>query len=82
MESAIAAFAAEAAAGNPAMPDARRALETLFTDENAPGPVKASHFVFGQVTPNESAEMRERRLQVRQDVVSAAAALSAACRSS
>lgn len=34
MESAIAAFAAEAAAGNPAMPDARRALEIHSTDES------------------------------------------------
>lgn len=56
MESAIAAFAAEAAAGNPAMPDARRALETLFTDENAPGPVKAVHLVLGPATPGESAD--------------------------
>ena len=80
MEATIAAFAVEAAAGNPTIPDARRALETLFTDENAPGPVKAAHFVLGPATPGESADTRDRRLQLRQDVVSAAAKLSAACR--
>ncbi len=42
-EAAIAAFACEAQAGNPALPDARRALDTLFADENAPGPIKAAH---------------------------------------
>lgn len=80
MESAIESFGAEAAAGNPAVPDARRALDTLFIDENAPGPVKAAHFVLGTASPSESADIRGRRLQLRQDVVSAAAALTAACR--
>jgi hypothetical protein len=75
MEAAIAAFAAEAAANNPAMPDARRALETLFTAENDPGPVKAAHFVLGLSKPGESADTRVRRLQLRQDMTSAATAL-------
>ena len=77
-EAAIAAFAAEAAACNPAMPDARRAMQTLFTDENAPGPVKAAHFVYGPVTAGESADTRLRRLQLRQDVLSVTAAFMAA----
>ncbi|MBC8010086.1 MAG: hypothetical protein H7067_08315 [Burkholderiales bacterium] len=77
-QAAIAAFGAEAAAGNPAMPDARRALETLFADENAPGPVKAAHFVYGPVAPGEAADTRLRRLQLRQDVVGVTAALMAA----
>ena len=74
-EEAIAAFAAEATANNPAMPDARRALETLFTDENAPGPVKAAHFVLGPVVVGESSGTVLRRQQVRQDMFFAAAAL-------
>lgn len=74
-DAAIAAFAAEVAAANPAMPDARRALETLFADENAPGPVKAAHFVHGASQPGESADLRMSRLQVRQDMQFAADAL-------
>lgn len=74
-DAAIAAFAAEVAEENPAMPDARRALETLFADENAPGPVKAAHFVHGASQPGESADLRMSRLQVRQDMQSAADAL-------
>jgi hypothetical protein len=69
-EAAVAAFAAESAAGNPAVPDARLALETLFTDENAPGPVKAAHFVYGSVVPDESTDTRLHRLQLRQDALS------------
>jgi hypothetical protein len=74
-DAAIAAFAAEVAAENPAMPDAKRALETLFADENAPGPVKAAHFVHGASQPGESADLRMSRLQVRQDMQLAADAL-------
>lgn len=74
-EAAIAAFAAEARAANPAMPDARRALETLFADENAPGPVKAAHFVLGPVRADEASDTRLRRQQISQDMVFAVAAL-------
>jgi hypothetical protein len=74
-EAAIAAFACEAQAGNPALPDARRALDTLFADENAPGPIKAAHFVRGAVQPGESADTHLSRLQLRQDMAFAAAAL-------
>ena len=74
-DAAIAAFAAEVSAENPAMPDAKHALETLFADENAPGPVKAAHFVHGASQPGESADLRMSRLQVRQDMQFAADAL-------
>jgi hypothetical protein len=73
-EAVINAFAADASACNPAMPDACRAMQTLFTDENAPGPVKAAHFFYGPVTAGESGDTRLRRLQLRQDVVSVTAA--------
>jgi len=72
---ALGAFAAEARSSNPAMPDARRALEELFDDESAPGPIKAGNFVFGAESPRDSADSRTLRLQVRQDMVSAAQAL-------
>jgi hypothetical protein len=55
-EAAIAAFAAESVARNPAIPDARLALKTLFADESAPGPVKAAHFVYGPLAAGESTE--------------------------
>ncbi len=74
-QAAIAAFAIEAAAGNPAFPDARRALETLFADDASPGPVKAAHFVQGPVQPGESADIRFRRLQLRQDALTLGEAL-------
>lgn len=74
-EAAIASFAAEAKANNPAMPDAHLALETLFADENAPGPVKAAHFVLGPVQVGESSDTALRRQQVRQDMAFAAAEL-------
>ena len=74
-EAAIAAFVCEAQAGNPALPEARRALDTLFADENAPGPITAAHFVRGTVQPGESAETHLSRLQLRQDMALATAAL-------
>ncbi|MCC5841881.1 MAG: hypothetical protein JJT96_17330 [Opitutales bacterium] len=75
MEAAVAAFAAEATAQNPAMPDARRALETFFRDENAPGPTKAAHFVLGPAAPGEAEDTRLRRLDLRRDMTLAASAL-------
>jgi hypothetical protein len=78
---AVDAFATEAKAGNPAFPDAQRALETLFSAEDSPGPVKAAHFVFGPPGASDSADVRMRRLQVRQDAVSAGLMLSKAIRS-
>lgn len=69
---AVAGFAMEAVAGNPAFADAKRALETLFVDERSPGPVKAAHFVFGEALVAETEDTQTRRLQVQQDTLSAA----------
>ncbi|MFA5263420.1 MAG: hypothetical protein WC378_06305 [Opitutaceae bacterium] len=66
-EAAVQAFAQEAKLNNPAFPDARTALETLFTAEDGPGPVRAAHFVFGPPSASDSADIRTRRLQVQQD---------------
>jgi len=43
-----------------------------FTNENAPGPVKASHFVLGPAAPEESADTQFLRASIRQDMVDAA----------
>jgi hypothetical protein len=67
---AVEAFAVEAKFGNPAFPDAKRALDTLFVDEGSPGPVKAAHFVFGPLRADDSDDTRTRRLLVQQDAVS------------
>ena len=72
---AVAAFADEVRLGNPACPDALRTLREHFGSETAPGPVKASHFVLGQMTSGESEDTRFRRLTLRQDTVDAAAVL-------
>jgi hypothetical protein len=74
-QAALDAFAVEARANNPAFPDARLALETLFAGEDSPGAVKAAHFVFGPQTTQDSSDQRTRRLQVQQDMVGAAQAL-------
>lgn len=72
---AIAAFKAETKQQNPATPDALRALKTLFSNEDSPGPMKASHFVLGPKTLRESNQTIERRLLIRQDMVDIAQAL-------
>ncbi len=72
---AIAGFAEEVRSGNPACPDALRTLREHFTNEISPGPVKASHFVLGQVAPGEPADTRFLRTTLRQDMVDAAAQL-------
>jgi len=69
---AVTAFAEEVRVGNPACPDAFRSLKDHFADENAPGPVKASHFVLGQPQPGESEDTRFLRTRIRQDTVDAA----------
>lgn len=74
-DAAIAAFSEEVHLGNPACPDALRTLQEHFTDESSPGSVKASHFVLGQATPGESADIRFTRTTLRQDMVDAAAQL-------
>jgi hypothetical protein len=50
-------------------------LKEHFVHESSPGPVKASHFVFGQISPNESEDARFRRVVLRQEMVDAAAQL-------
>ena len=72
---AAAAFAEEVRVGNPACPDALRSLKEHFIHESSPGPVKASHFLFGQASPSESEDLRVRRVVLRQDMVDAAAQL-------
>jgi hypothetical protein len=74
-QAAVTAFAEEVRVDNPACPDALRSLKEHFIRESSPGPVKASHFVFGQVSANESEDLRFRRLVLRQDMVDAAAQL-------
>ena len=72
---AVTAFAEEVRVGNPACPDALHSLKEHFIHESSPGPVKASHFVFGQTSPNQSEDVRFRRVVLRQDMVDAAAQL-------
>jgi hypothetical protein len=72
---AIAAFAEEVRVGNTACPDALRSLKEHFANESSPGPVKASHFVLGEVLPGESADVRFVRTTIRQDMVGVAALL-------
>ncbi|WP_043588746.1 hypothetical protein [Geminisphaera colitermitum] len=66
-EAAVQAFTREAKENNPAFPDARISLETLFATEDSHGPVKAAHFAFGPPSVSDSADIRMRRLQVQQD---------------
>ena len=75
-----AAFAEEVRVANTACPDALRSLEAHSTGESSPGPVKASHFVLGQVVPGESADTRFLRTSIRQDMVDVAAKLLRAVR--
>ena len=72
---AITAFAEEVHLGNPACTDALRTLKEHFQTETSPGPVKASHFVFGQAQPGESEDTKFLRATLRQDMVDAAAQL-------
>lgn len=78
--SAVEAFGREAQANNPAFPDARQALETLFLDANSPGPIKAANFIFGPPRATDSDDTRARRLQVQQDARIAAQTLLKAIR--
>jgi len=69
---AVTAFAEEVGLGNPACPGALQTLHEHFANENAPGPVKSSHFVLGPATPGETADTRFLRASTRQDTVDAA----------
>jgi hypothetical protein len=68
---AVAAFAEEVQEGNPACPEAVECLHRHFSDEGASAPVRAAHFVLGAASPGESPALREQRLRIQQDVVSA-----------
>jgi hypothetical protein len=76
---AVQAFAAEGVAQNPAFPDAQQALNELFQDERSPGPIKAAGFVFGAPRSRDSEDLRMRRIQVQQDMRTAASLLIKAC---
>lgn len=71
-DAAIHAFAEEVRLGNSVFPDALRTLEEHFSNESAPGPVKASHFVLGPAVPDESEDSIFRRVTIRQDMVDVA----------
>ncbi len=71
-EAAIHAFAGEAKLNNPAMPDALRCLRMHFSTENASAPVRAAHFICGQKTADEPADIAFHRTRIQQDVVDAA----------
>jgi len=75
---AVHAFAVEARSGNPAFPDAQRALDTLYIDESSSGPMRAAHFVFGAPRSDDSDDLRLRRLHVQQDAVTTALMLKKA----
>lgn len=71
-EAAIASFTEELQQGNTASPDALRALQQLFANEDSPGPAKASHFVLGGAGPHESEDVKYRRASIRQEMVDVA----------
>lgn len=78
IEAAIAAFAEEVRLENPACPDALETLAQDFQSPASPGPAKASHFVCGDRSRNESEDSKFIRNTIRQDMVDAAAKLIAA----
>jgi hypothetical protein len=72
---AVAAFAGEVQANNPACADAIACPNQHFRDEQSPAPVRAASFVLGEAVPGEVEDIRLRRLQIQQDVVDAGALL-------
>jgi len=77
IQAALDGFPEEVRSGNRACADAIKCLKTLFADENAPGPVRASHFLLGPPGTNTGADEDFRRIQIRQQMVDVAAALRA-----
>jgi hypothetical protein len=77
---AIAAFAEEARAGNPACAEATACLTQHFADERSSAPIRAANFVFGEPISSESDDARLRRQQVQQQVVDAGQMLLSAIR--
>ena len=80
LAAAAAAFAEEGGAKNPAFREARACLKSQFQSDDAAGPVRAAHFIFGELQAGDSDDTRLRRLQVQQDVVSFGLALLGAAR--
>ncbi len=78
IQDAIVGFAEEVRAGNRACIDARTCLETMFKDERAPGPVRASHFLLGEQRVDEHSDLSFRRNKIRQQMVDVAKALKGA----
>lgn len=68
---AIKGFGEEVSLNNPACTDALISLEADFAQDDSPGPVKAALFALGD-TFGESAEKKERRLLIRQEMRQAA----------
>ena len=71
-DSVNAAFAEEVRLEKPACPDALRTLREHFSSETSPGPVKASHFVQGEIETGESEDIRFERATILQHMVDAA----------
>lgn len=69
---AIAGFAAEVNAGNPAIGDALDCLRKHYAEETSAGPVATATFVEGPGTAGEPEEAALRRLQVQQEAVDGA----------
>ncbi len=78
IEQAIAGFVDEVSQNNPACRDAITSLQQHFGNENDSGPMRASHFVFGELVRSESSDTRLKRTLIRQDMVDLAQALLAA----
>ena len=74
-KAAIEAFAQEAESENPACPDAVESLRQDFLSENASAPVRAAHFVLGEVSRTENKEIKLRRTLIKQDMVDIATEL-------
>ena len=72
---AVEGFAKEVRAGNRACVDAVTCLKTHFANENAPGPVRASHFLLGAPRDSRKGDDELRRMQIRQQMVDVAQAL-------
>lgn len=69
---AVAAFAEEVRAGNPACADARACLARHFDGPVSPAPAKAAYFAYGERTPGEPADQAFRRAQIANEMVMAA----------
>ncbi|MBN2234352.1 MAG: hypothetical protein JW706_04325 [Opitutales bacterium] len=74
-DAALEGFATEVDAGNPACPDALKALRDNFASEQAPGPTRAAHFLLGAPYRNGSKDEQLKRTLLKQEMVNTASAL-------